>query len=428
MIFNLSERVPAIKVLHSKPFALVWVGQFISLVGDNMFRVALAWEVLLLTGSATAMGIVLIVGLIPTIVFLLIGGVIADRLPRRLIMLCSDSCRAVIVLCLAVLGWVHLLQFWHLLLLSFIFGFGDSFFAPAYRSIQPELVEKEQLQSANALTSFGNMMSGLIGPTLGAICITLLGAPSAFAFDALSFLISAGCLLAIRIPASSSVTIPRVDTLPDTAKKQQGIQGMVVDVREGMRYVTGSTWLWATILIASVANITFFGPTAIAMPKLVYDVFKTGVWLLGVLQTAVTIGALCATLLIAQIPHLRRRGLIAYAAMMLSGLALMLLGLGFPVQSEPIVAVVAALLGGFGVSIFGVIWTTVLQELVPADKLGRVASIDMLGSYVLLPAGFALIGVLTDQFGPALLFAVGGTLTFVIAGLGLCIPGIRNLE
>ncbi len=135
MMIIISGRFPMLKVLHSRPFLLLWAGQCISFVGDYMFRIALAWEVLLLTGSAAAMSIVFIASLTPTIIFVLIGGVTADRLPRRLIILTSDAGRAVVVLLIAALTILHLLQFWHLVTLSLLFGMVDGFFSPAYRSI-----------------------------------------------------------------------------------------------------------------------------------------------------------------------------------------------------------------------------------------------------------------------------------------------------
>src|SRR5207302_9341946 len=124
----------------------------ISFIGNGAFTTALAWEVLLLTGSATAMGVVIIAQSLPLIAFLLLGGVAADRLPRRLVMLWSDGGRAVAVLLITALAWAHLLQLWHLIILSLIFGTVNGFFSPAYQAIMPQLVDKEHLSSANSLT------------------------------------------------------------------------------------------------------------------------------------------------------------------------------------------------------------------------------------------------------------------------------------
>src|SRR5712692_5513031 len=196
----MATRVRFVRALHSKPFALLWAGQTISNIGDAAYYTAMAWQVLLLTGSGTAMGIVLTAGMIPRLVFLLIGGVTADRLPRRLVMLWSDSSRAIVVLLIAILGWVHLLQFWHLAILSLLFGIVDGFFTPAYQSIPPQLVEKDDLTSANALNELSGHLSWLVGPLIGATLVALVGSATAFAFDGLTFIVSALCLFMLRLP------------------------------------------------------------------------------------------------------------------------------------------------------------------------------------------------------------------------------------
>ncbi len=430
MLAILSERLPLLKVLRYRPFTLLWAGQCISILGDNIFTVALAWQVLLLTGSAGAMSVVVIARLIPTIVFLLIGGVAADRLPRRVIMLCSDTGRALVVGLIALLSGFHTLQLWHLVALSLFFGTVDGFFSPAYQSIQPQLVPKEMLQTANALTRFAMLMSGIIGPAIAALCIAASGTTSAFALDAFSFVISAFCLSLMRLPISQTKQIMQEtgeeEVQADT--KLKGIRGVIADVREGLSYVTGSTWLWVTIAIASLANITYFGPIAVALPKLIRDVYHQGAWLLGAAQTAGAIGAIAATLLIGQIKHLHHRGLLAYLALLPCGVSIFLFGLPFPTQSEPFVAMFASILSGCSLGIFSIIWVTLLQELVPVEKLGRVSSIDMLGSYVFLPIGLAITGVCTDHYGPAPIFIVGGILTVLLLSIGLCFRDIRHLQ
>jgi DHA3 family tetracycline resistance protein-like MFS transporter len=130
------------QALRSRPFALLWVGQSISALGDGAFATALAWQVLLLKGSGTAMGGVTVAWALPRLFFFLIGGVTADRFPRRLVLLWSDATRAIVVLLIAVLGWAHVLQLWHLITLALLFGVVDGFFVPAYQAITPQLVEK----------------------------------------------------------------------------------------------------------------------------------------------------------------------------------------------------------------------------------------------------------------------------------------------
>src|SRR5260370_9706584 len=196
---TIEEGVPMIKTVRYRSFALLWSGQFISFLGDGIFRVALAWTVLQLTGSALAMGTVFFAGLVPTILFTLLGGVAADRISRRLLMLWSDMGRAVVVALVAGLAWLHLLQFWHLLALSLLFVISSSFFTPSYQSISPQLVPVDLLQSANSLNRLRTLRSRIAGPSLGALRVPMAGGPvSAFALDALSFWVSVSCLLVLR--------------------------------------------------------------------------------------------------------------------------------------------------------------------------------------------------------------------------------------
>jgi MFS family permease len=426
-----------LRALGSRPFALLWAGQTISALGDGAFYTALAWTVLLLTHSGTAMGVVAIAQVGPVLLFLLVGGVAADRLPRRLVLLWSDGGRGLVVLAIAALGWLGLLQFWHLVILALLFGIADGFFMPAYQAIPPQLVAVEALPSANALSGLSRQLGQLAGPALGATLVALAGPASAFAFDGLTFVVSATCLFIMRLPivASAPGSVSDVaqglqpkEAAPALPEPRAGLRGVVADIREGLAYITSSTWLWATIVIAAIANMGWAGTVVVALPKLVHDFYGQGVWLLGVLGTTNAVGSLVGTVAVGQSRHLRRRGLLAYLATTLSSVALFAYGLPLPHASEPAVASAAAGVEGFGLGVFQVIWLTVLQELVPTEKLGRVSSIDWLGSLVLLPIGYALVGVLTDRVGPSWVFIGAGVLTLTLNLIGLSIRGIRQLQ
>ncbi|GHO56596.1 MFS transporter [Ktedonobacter robiniae] len=443
------------RALQSRAFALLWLGQAISSLGDGTFYIALAWQVLVLTGSGTAIAGVLVAGTIPRILFFLIGGVAADRLPRRLILLCSDSARAVIVLVVALLSWMHVLQVWHLVGLALLFGIVDGFFNPAYQAIIPQLVEKEALSSANALTGISQKVGLILGSAVAAGSITLFTSPaSAFAFNGVTFIVSAICILLLRLPAQSQAS-----ALPSTDLKQvdepaglEGVPaaqesatvassdsttpvGMIGHVRslfkdagEGFRYVLKSPWLRVIIPISALCNIVISGPSQVATPKLVHDFYGAGAWLLGTIVMANSIGATIAMLLVGQIQLQKRRGLLIFLGLIGLSAAMITFGLPLPKSWEPVVVTVAALIGGGCLGFFSIIWITLLQEKVPGDKLGRVSSIDMLGSFALLPIGYALVGVLTDLFGAAPVFVVGGIVSLALCLIALSFRGVRELQ
>lgn len=415
------------RAFQSRSFTLLWIGQTVSRLGDFAFTTALAWQVLLLTHSGTTMGLVLIASSVPQLLFLLIGGLAADRLPKRLVLLCSDSGRAIAVLSIALLGWLHLLQFWHLMVLALIFGIAQGFFFPAYQALPPQLVEAEQLSSANALTGLSRQVGTLFGPVLGAVFIAGSGPALAFAFDGITFMISSLCLLLMG-SRLQVVSASLEETEQSVAMPQRGLQQALSDMREGLGYVVHWPWLWVTILIASLGNVVLGGTLQVAFPLLIKDVYHAGAWLLGVFGAASAGGSMLGTLLVGQLARLSRRGLIGYLGLMVGCSGILLMSLPLPQGSEIWMVIGGGVLFGAGLSVFDVIWVTVLQERVPMEKQGRVFSIDALGSLGLLPIGYALLGVATDAFGPAIIFLVGGILTILLCLLGLGVRSVREIE
>src|SRR3989440_12266028 len=230
MSIAFTHRPHFMQALRSRPFALLWTGQTISALGDGAFVTALSWEALQLTGSATAMGIVVLAQTLPMIPLLLLGGVIADRFPRQQVMLWSDASRAVAVLLIAALGVTHLLQLWHLVLLALFFGIVRGFFSPAYQSIIPQLVGKGDLASANSLTELSYQLYCSVGPMLGASFVAFAGSAAAFAFDGFAFMVSALCLAILRLSVRLSPATTTSAHLP-----QRGIRSAMSEMREGLR-------------------------------------------------------------------------------------------------------------------------------------------------------------------------------------------------
>jgi MFS family permease len=427
MSTTLASRARFARALRSPSFALLWAGQTISVLGDGAFTVALAWSILLLTGSAAALAIVLIAQSVPRLIFLLVGGVLADRLPRRLILFWSDGSRAVAVLLIAVLYWTHFIALWQIIGLSVVFGIADAFFMPAYSAIPPQLVPEDDLASANALNGLSQQAGSLIGPALGALFVALTSPAAAFALDGATFVFSAFCLLAMRMP---HVVEQRVDspTKANAGERSGAATGLLGEIREGFAYLMSWSWLWVNTLFGAVANIGL-ATLAVSLPLLVHKVYGEGVWLLGAMVSADAIGAMAAALLIGQLPQLHRRGIIAYLGIILNSLALFLLGVPVPHQAVVFVALAASSLIGFGLGIFSVIYLTVVQQMVPADKLGRVSAIDWIGSLAFQPIGLAVVGIVTDRLGPTLIFLVAGGFNAVLAlFFMLSVRGIRDLD
>jgi MFS family permease len=420
---SIGGRLRFARALRSRPFALLWLGQTISTLGDGVNLTALAWQVLVLTGSGAAMGIVLIATSVPRLLFLLLGGVIADRLPRRLVMLWADAGRAVAVGAIAILSYTNTLQFWQLIALGLLFGLSQAFFLPAYQSIAPQLVEVEALPSANALNGLTREIGILVGPALGAVLVANFSTASAFGFDALTFLVSALCLLAVRVPIKPLLAQEGLNTEP---AQHPGARGVFADIREGIGYIATSSWLWVTIAIASLGN-ALRAPYSVTLPLHVRDFYHSGVGLYGAIISASAVGAILATLIVGQVRRVHHRGVVAYSALVVSSLAMMAFALPVPHDLVPMVTLTAFALDGAGIGCFEIIWVTVLQEMVPSEKLGRVSSVDFVGSFLFQPLGLAAIGFLTDAVATPWIFFACGLLSLLLNVSGFLVRGIREL-
>ncbi len=362
--------------LRLRPFALLWTGQSLSRLGDFVYEIALAWWVLQKTGSAQTMSLVLIFAITPSVLFSLIGGLAVDRLSRIGLMLASDITRGVVALSVAALGFAGRLEVWHVFIASLLFGFVDAFFQPAYAALVPQIVPSGDLPSANSLTSLSLNLGRVAGPAVGAALVAVIGPPAAFAVNALSFGLSA-LLLALLLRAG----------VPAPARAAEPLQPWR-DLREGFATVLAAPWLWITILVLSLTNVTLAGPYSVAMPFLVKDSLKASVGTLGLLYAVFPLGYVVGGLWLGRYARLRRRGLVMYGATAVAALMLGLFGLLPPVW----VLLAAALINGAALEAGHLVWTNSLQTMVPNEQLGRVVSIDSLGSFGLLPIGLALAG------------------------------------
>ena len=398
---------------RNRPFALLWSGQTISLLGDRIFHVALAWWVLEETGSAAAMGMVLLLTIAPMLLFLLLGGVLVDRFPRLGLMLFSDWVRGLVLGGMAALAFAGWLTIGHVYAFSLISGFVEAFFQPAYRAAVPEVTPEADLPSANALTGLSGQLAGIAGPAIGALVVTLGGTATAFALDGLSFLLSGVCLLFIlkEIPASR----------PQRAEVTQPIFS---EARAGLGMVFASPWLWVTIAVAGLSNIAYSGPMDVTLPFLLKEHRQAGVGALGLFYTLSSVGSVLAAIWWGQKAKLRRRGLTLYGAWMLIGIMVMVIGLPVPIF---VILLVAIVIGACNTTL-SLMWVNTLQEYVPSEFMGRVTSVDYLGSYLLLPVGYVLGGWAAEQFGAPVVFIVGGALQTLLVASGLLHPRIRALD
>lgn len=396
--------------LKHRPFALLWGGQAISRLGDSLYQIALAWFVVEQTGSASMMGRVLLFALTPKILFLLLGGITVDRFPRVKVMLLSDLLRGLVTMIVALLAFTHQLEIWHVYLASLLFGLVDAFFEPASATLLPEITPREALTSANSLSSLSADIIGVAGPALGAGIVALGGVSIAFGLDALSFFCSA-VLLCQLMPLVKSLS-------PNTHKTT-----LLADLGEGFKFVHTTTWLWVSLVIFTLLNLTGRSPMQVVLPFLVKTNFQADVSTLGLLYGAFSAGSIVGAVAISRLSP-RRSGLIIYSGLGVTGL--MTVAIGLPITLPWIFLAIFTM--GAALAVSNLVWNLVIQKHVPALILGRVSSIILLGSNGLLPLGFALAGWGSDHWGPAQVFVIGGILTTLLAVAGFSQPTIQALE
>jgi DHA3 family tetracycline resistance protein-like MFS transporter len=403
------SRANLLSPLRHRDFRVLWLGMTVSLFGDGIFLIAIAWEAYALWNVPAALAIVGIGMTVPTIAFLLPGGIVSDRFDRRRVMLFADVVRALAVGVLAVLALTGQLQFWQLVALVAIYGAGAAFFMPAFDAIVPELLPAEQLAAANSLDQVVRPIAlRLAGPAVGGWLLTL-GSGVAFAVDAASFVVSAAAVLAMRFRLQAPRDVP---------------ESAIAAIAEGVRFVRRRVWLWGTLLSAALAYLAFMGPTEVLVPYVVKNDLDGSAGELGLVFAAGGIGAVGAAIVMGQRGHPRRDVTFMYAVWTLATLAVAGYGLATAAWQLMVACLVFNALETAGT----IVWATIKQRHVPAEMLGRVSSLDWLVSIGLLPLSFALtapiaglVGARETLIGAA---AIGGALT-----LGaLFLPGMREIE
>ena len=404
------SRVNLLAPLRHRDFRLLWAGMTVSLVGDGIFLIAMAWQAYELWNAPAALSLLGIAMTIPTIAFLLPAGVLSDRLDRRKLMLFADAGRAVVIAALAALSLTGLLTFWELAIIVALYGVGTAFFTPAFEAVVPDIVPPSDLAAANSLDQFVRPIAlRLAGPALGGVLVAGFGTGTAFAVDAASFAASTVAIFFIRPPAH-----PRSEHADSSLKA----------VKEGLRFVRARTWLWGTLLSATIAYLAFMGPAEVLLPYVVKNELHASAGDLGLVFAAGGIGAIGAALIIGQRGHPRRDVTFMYATWTLATLAVA--GYGLATSSWQLM--VACLLFN-GLETAGtIVWATIKQRHVPASMLGRVSSLDWLISIGLLPLSFALTAPVAGLVGVRATL-IGAALIGTVATLGaLFLPGMRDIE
>jgi len=421
------KRSTPLAVFGSQGFRLLWIGELISLIGDQFYLIALPWLVLKLTGDPLAMSVVLALAGIPRAIFMLIGGAITDRFTPRLIMLASNLLRLVLVALLAGLVLTAKIEIWMLYGFALFFGLIDAFFFPAHNAIVPDLVENEQLPAANAILQGTAQLSLFAGPVLAGSLITILdqsgateaawsarGIGVAFALDALTFLVSAVTLWWIRSRKSEGKT------------KNEGNNGSLFSaIREGLVIVWNDISLRTFFILIAISNFLVNGPLIVGIPVLADTRLPEGAAAFGILMSAYGGGSLLGIILSGALPRppARKMGVVLGVVWSGIGLAVAALGLVSTTFAGSVVTLFAGAANGYVATLF-ITW---LQGRTQPHMLGRVMSLLMFSSVGLLPVSNLLTGSLIN-LNPVGLFLGSGSLMTLIVLLMLFNPAMHAME
>ncbi|MGN6797212.1 MAG: MFS transporter, partial [Gaiellaceae bacterium] len=389
--------------LREREFRLLFTGQLISLLGDSFSSVALAFAVLSI-GSASDLGYVFAARSVPLVTFLLVGGVFADRLPRRLVMLTADLVRFGTQGATALLILTHTAHVWEVAVLQALAGTASAFFNPASTGLTPMTVSPERLQQANALRGLSMSSAGLVGLGLGGAVVTLAGPGWALAVDAVSFAVSAWFLAQLRLPAH--VALPP--------------QSFLADLHEGWREFVARTWVWLIVVSASLGNM--FNSFFVVLGAVIAKDHLGGALAWTVILVGLSVGSLAGGFISLRV-HFRRPLYVGSALLTFLSVPTALLALHAPA------AVVAggALLSGCGNMVFNSLWETALQKHIPPAALSRVSAYDWFGSLAFQPLGLAIAGPLAAGIGTSAALWVASVGSMVMTVILVATPSVRAL-
>jgi MFS family permease len=401
---SFARRFTAGQMLRGRDFRLLWLGQSVSILGDQFYLVALPWLVLYLTGSALTLGSVLLTATLARVSFQLLGGAISDMVSQRKMMIVSSGVRAVVCAFLSSLVLSHQIRLWHLFIIVAVFGMADAFFAPALRAFIPTVVAKENLVAGNSLLNGSSLLAMFIGPSLAGLLIAVVGTGGAFAIDTGSFVFVMICLFLMKGQGPSTSDIEQL-----TAKKISTSSHLFRSIWEGLSYTWREPTLRALLIITAAVEFAFAGPFTVGLAALANIKFAGGATAFGAMLSSLGGGLVIGTLVV---NSMHARFSFEKTILWLTtglGIGLALLGIVPNVIWACALMVLIGVIAGYT----QVLVSTWLQTKSDPQMRGRVMSVVMLSAYGLTPLSFVLTGALTQHVSVSFMFLVTGILLVI---------------
>lgn len=390
--------------LREREFRLLFTGQLISLLGDGFTAIALAFAVLDATGSARDLGFVFAARTVPLVLFLLVGGVFADRLSRRTVMLVADGVRAACQGGTAALVLTGSVTLWQFLVLQAVAGTATAFFNPASTGLVPMTVSEERLQQANALRGISTAISVIAGMAGGGIVVTVVGPGWALVVDGASFAVSACFLSLMRVGAHAPLEP----------------QSFLGDLRDGWREFVAQTWVWVFVVGASVGNM--LGSIWYVLGAVIAKESLGGPAAWTVILLGFSGGSLLGGVLALRVRP--QRPLLVSGSL---ALAFAVPPLLLAAQLPAIVIGLGALVSGTAGMLSNTLWETTLQHRIPRHALSRVSAYDWFGSLVFQPIGLTSAGLVAGAIGARTTLVAAGIAQLVSTAAIVSVPSVRQL-
>lgn len=395
----------ALAPLRERNFRLLWIGQAVSATGDALVPVAFAFAALQVGHTASALGLVLAASTTARVVFLPVGGVWADRLPRQLVMLSSDAIRAVAELTLAAVLLSGHGQLWILIVLASVDGAAGAFFMPASGALVPQTVPAARLQQANALMGLSRSTTSVVGPAISGVLVALIGPGWVFAIDAATYLVSATSLAMLRVSA--------IDAAPRTSFWSELVAGW--------QAVSSRRWFLTNLVSHALWNFAIAAFFVLGPVVAKQHLGGASAW--GLIAASLGAGSVIGGLVALRVTP-RRPLVVANLALTLS--ALQILALAPPLSTVAIMC--ACVLGFAGLTFLNEVWFATVPQLLPAEVLARASSFDWLVSIIAMPVGFAVTGPVADHIGIPTTLVAAAVIMAVPCALVVLIPGVRHVK
>ncbi len=406
---------PLWQPLSTRGFRLFWIGQSVSLFGDQFYRIALPYLVLSLTNSNLALSSVYLVSSAVRAVFQLLGGALSDRFSPRALMLISNASGAIVTGLTGVAVYLNIAQPWHLYILAAVFGLIDAMFYPAYMSATPLLLIKEQLVAGNALLRSTVRLMSIIGPTAAGFVVTRMGYSAAFALDAATFVFAAFMLWIMKMEKVEEDNQGALEASTEKeaiAEKEASTEkkGLLVSIGEGLRYARSNTQLKMLFLFMAFFEFAVTGSIQIGLPILAKQQYgiERGPEIYSWMVSSFGAGILLGMLLSGSLDTAKWRGRMTIGLTLVMGGGLILLG--FTVRIAAICPLLFII--GFGGGALGIILQARIQMNTEKRMMGRVMSLLMLGVLIVELISYALAGLLSEAKLP-MVFIVSGAMMLI---------------